>query len=81
MNRPLRSLITVLAAVVAAACGQPQLIDRTQPNYVKKSDLLDGTWYIQESIVDAPKTPNGTAVIAKLQYRCRARFNSQLVFN
>ena len=44
-------------------CGQPELIDRTQPNYIKKSELLEGTWYIQESVVDVPKTPSGVATI------------------
>lgn len=63
MNRLFRNVMLAATALVAAACGQPELIDRTQPNYVKKSDLLDGTWYIQESVVDAPKTPGGGAVV------------------
>ncbi len=44
-------------------CSQPELIDRTQPNYVKKTDLLDGQWYIKETIVDLPKTPGAPGVI------------------
>ncbi len=44
-------------ALVAAACGDgPELIDRTQPNYVKKSDITQGTWYLQETVVDVPPT-------------------------
>ncbi len=60
-----RSAMTLLAAAVTllAACGSPKVIDRTQPNYVKKSDLTDGTWYIQETVVDAPKTPSGVTII------------------
>lgn len=42
-------------ALVGFACSQPTLIDRTQPNYMKKADLLDGAWYIQEQIVEAPQ--------------------------
>ncbi|MFT3709885.1 MAG: zinc-dependent metalloprotease [Archangium sp.] len=62
MNRLFRSSLFA-AALFASACAQPELIDRTQPNFIKKSDLLEGTWYIQESIIDAPKTPNGLAVV------------------
>ncbi len=51
------------AAVLGAlaGCEQPELIDRTQPNYIKKSDL-DGVWYLKETVVDAPKTPSGTVI-------------------
>lgn len=63
MNRLMRSALIAATALFAVACGQPALIDRTQPNFVKKSELLDGTWYIKESIIDAPKTPNGIATI------------------
>ncbi len=58
-----RFLTAAAFAVFAAGCAQPQLIDRTQPNYVKKADLTSGTWYIKEFIVDAPKTPSGVAVV------------------
>jgi hypothetical protein len=52
-----RYLLVGLAALAAVGCGRsPELIDRTQPNYVKKSDLLNGTWYYQETIVDVPPT-------------------------
>ena len=66
MNRLFRAVLFASASVLAVStmgCGQPELIDRTGPNYVKKTDLLDGTWYIQQSIIDAPKTPNGTGTI------------------
>lgn len=63
MNRLFRTMLAATATLVAVGCGQPELIDRTQPNFIKKSDLLDGTWYIQETIVDAPKTPTGFGVI------------------
>ena len=44
-------------ALVAAACSDgPELIDRTQPNYVKKSEITQGTWYLQETVVDVPPT-------------------------
>jgi hypothetical protein len=63
MNRLLQSILATAVAMTVVACGQPQLIDRTQPNHIKKADLLEGTWYIKESIVDAPKTPTATATI------------------
>lgn len=62
MNRLFRIALSATAALVAVGCGQPELIDRTQPNYVKKSEL-DGVWYIKETIVDAPKTPTGLATV------------------
>ncbi|MFZ5441493.1 MAG: zinc-dependent metalloprotease [Myxococcota bacterium] len=65
MNRLFRNVIVAATALFAVACGQPTLIDRTQPNYIKKSELLDGTWYIQEFVVDTAKTPNSTATIGR----------------
>lgn len=62
MNRLFRIAVSATAAFVAVGCGQPELIDRTQPNYVKKAEL-DGVWYIKETIVDAPKTPSGVATV------------------
>ncbi len=58
-----RILLAAAIAFVAVGCSQPELIDRTQPNYVKKSDLLDGQWYIKETVVDLPKTPGAPGVI------------------
>lgn len=64
MNALNRTLLLASAALVAlAGCNAPELVDRTQPNYVKKSDLTDGTWYIQDTIVDAPKTPATAAIV------------------
>ena len=58
-------LMVAAAAMVAVACGSPAIIDRTQPNYIKKSDLTAGTWYLQQSVVDAPKTLTGATVIGE----------------
>ncbi len=54
--------LLVAVAVVVSGCSTPDLIDRTTPNYVTKADLLEGTWYIKESVVDVPKT-SGAATI------------------
>jgi hypothetical protein len=55
MNRLSRLISAAALALVAAACGRgPELIDRTQPNYMKKSELLSGTWYMLETVVDVP---------------------------
>ena len=70
-SRPKSTLKALQGALVASlvllaiACGQPKIIDRTQPNFIKKSDLTSGTWYIHESVVDAPKTPSNAAVIGR----------------
>lgn len=63
MKPTFRTLFAACAAVVAVGCAQPDIVDRTQPNYVKKADLLDGQWYIKETIVDTPKTPGSPGVI------------------
>ncbi len=63
MKPSFRTLFAAFTAFVAVGCSQPELIDRTQPNYVKKTDLLDGQWYIKETIVDLPKTPGAPGVI------------------
>ena len=54
--------LLVAVAVVVSGCSTPELIDRTMPNYTKKADLLTGTWYIQESIIDVPKTSGAATV-------------------
>jgi len=53
-----RSLLgAALVALFAAACGQgPDLIDRTQPNYIRKSELQAGEWYVMDTVVDVPPT-------------------------
>lgn len=57
MNPRLRTLGLAVAAMLVAACNQsPALIDRTEPNEIKKTDLLSGTWYVQSTIVDVPPT-------------------------
>jgi hypothetical protein len=60
--KKLTSQLLIAAAVVISGCSAPELIDRTQPNYVKKADLLSGTWYIKESIIDVPKTSNAATI-------------------
>lgn len=59
------SLAASLAAVLLGACDQPALIDRTQPNAVRKADLLEGTWYIHEAVVDAPSTPGAPTFVGR----------------
>lgn len=50
-------LAAALVAVFAVACGQgPDLIDRTQPNYLRKSDLTSGEFYVMDTVVDVPTT-------------------------
>ena len=55
MNR-LTQVVGFVTAVGLLGCGTPELIDRTQPYFTKKSDLLTGTWYIKETVVDVPPT-------------------------
>ena len=50
------AIVVAAAALCFAACGTAPLIDRTQPNYVKKSDVLQGQWYIQDTLVNVPAT-------------------------
>ena len=62
MNRALRLLACAAAVFAAYGCNSPPLVDRTTPDYTKKSDLLDGQWYFKESIVEVPSTsPVATA--------------------
>lgn len=58
-----RNILSACAAVVAVGCAQPELVDRTQPNFVKKADLLDGQWYIKQTVVDVPKTPGAPTIV------------------
>jgi hypothetical protein len=60
---PVKLGAAVLGALLAAACGQgPELVDRTQPNFIKKSDLTDGTWYLLDTVVGVPSTSSITFV-------------------
>lgn len=63
MTHRFNALLGAALAVGVLGCGQPELIDRTQPNFIKKADLLDGAWYIQETVVDTPKTPGAATVV------------------
>ena len=58
------NLLWASLAVVAAVsgCTAPPMLDRTQPNYFKKSDLLNGVWYIQGTVVDMPANGNVAVV-------------------
>ncbi|MCI0572436.1 MAG: zinc-dependent metalloprotease, partial [Myxococcaceae bacterium] len=46
----------LLSAVLATACQPPPLIDRTRPDYFRKTDLTQGTWYIMDTVVGVPAT-------------------------
>lgn len=46
----------VVASMLGVACGGAPEIDRTQPNYIRKSDLTNGTFYYLETVVDVPST-------------------------
>jgi hypothetical protein len=60
---PLKLGAALLSSLLAAACGQgPELVDRTQPNYVKKTDLTTGTWYLHDTVVGVPPTSSITFV-------------------
>ena len=60
--KPIRSLSIAVATLLLAACGQAPQLDRTQPNYIRKSDLLSGQWYVQTTIVDVPETSPAATV-------------------
>jgi hypothetical protein len=46
-----------LALVTSFGCaGDQGDINRVQPGYIKKSDLLNKRWYYQRTVVDAPET-------------------------
>lgn len=54
--KPIRSIAVAALLLAAFGCSPPPLIDRTNPNFIKKSELLEGQWYIQTTIVDVPST-------------------------
>jgi len=62
MNSKNSLLVAFAAIVMTAGCNTPGLIDRTQPQYVKKSELLDGQWYYRNTIVGTPNISVNTRV-------------------
>jgi Met-zincin len=70
----------VLGLLFATACGQgPELVDRTQPNYVRKSDLSAGTWYLQDTVVGVPSTSPVTfegyqATLEKVRFEIQEKY-------
>ena len=54
--------LLVAVAIVVSGCNSPEVIDRTQPNYTRKSDLLTGVWYIKEAVVEVPKTSPASTI-------------------
>lgn len=65
MPRTLKTALVLLVATAASITGcdaGPQLVDQTQPNYLKKSELTEGTWYLQDTVVDVPSTSSVTFV-------------------
>lgn len=59
MTRMSRLVLAAVAALVVVGCGRaPELIDRTQPNYLKKAELLEGEWYVSDTITEvSPQAP------------------------
>lgn len=50
-------MLLVGAMTALTGCAQDvDDIDRTQPDLIKKSDLLDGEWFIRATITDVPAT-------------------------
>jgi len=51
-------LLTGALAVLTSltACNTPGLVDKTQPEYTKKTDLLQGQWYYKNTIIGSPNT-------------------------
>ncbi len=50
-----RWLASAAIAVFAAACAQSNGdVNRVQPNVVRKSDLLDGEWYLRNTVTHTP---------------------------
>ena len=56
-----RWLAAVAAALIAAGCAQSNGdLSYVQPNYLKKSDLLDGVWYLRNTVTQTPATTGFT---------------------
>jgi len=58
VGRTVRIALTVITgAMLFGACAQDVGdIDRTQPEAILKSDLLDATWYLRQTVSDVPPT-------------------------
>lgn len=56
------SLVFVSAGFVLASCAAQPPVDRTQPNITRKADILDGEWYLHQTVVDTPYTAEFTFV-------------------
>lgn len=54
MKRLMLSLGVVAATMGVACGGAPETLDRTQPNYLRKSSLTDGTYYYLQTVVEVP---------------------------
>src|SRR5688572_29916930 len=61
MNRFIgRALLAAFAALMGACSQSNGDISRVQPNVVSKRDLLDGQWYLRNTVVWAPPTTGFT---------------------
>ncbi len=71
--------VVLLSAVAVGCAGDKGEIDRVQPGYVKKADLLTGSWYYRRTVVDAPETmaPYATIGTGDLFTIERVRFEVQ----
>src|SRR5690242_18496860 len=54
-KRSRSAVLLSMAALLLSACSGGAIVDRTQPNYVRKSEL-QGTWYLMDTIVEVPPT-------------------------
>lgn len=48
-------LVLALGALAAGCAGDMGDVNYVQPGYVKKADLLQGSWYYRRTVVDAPE--------------------------
>ncbi|HZA13974.1 MAG TPA: zinc-dependent metalloprotease, partial [Myxococcaceae bacterium] len=61
MDRTYTRWLAAAAALIAAGCAQSNGdLSYVQPNYLKKSDLLDGVWYFRNTVTDTPATTGFT---------------------
>jgi hypothetical protein len=50
------ALLAFGVSATVGCAGDKGEIDRVQPSYVKKSELLGSSWYYRRTVVDAPET-------------------------